>query len=102
MDKRKFNGAKPGENRNAGRKPKVTELQIIELLTPLDKTAFKSLEKGVKSGELGFIKLYFEYRFGKPKQIQDSQANNNDGLRTWNIVFEEPTIKLPGGQEIKL
>jgi hypothetical protein len=101
MDKRKYNGSKAGENRNAGRKPKATELQLVERLTPLEDIALKALEKGIKSGELGFVKLFLEYRFGKPKQMQEITVNGN-GLRDWNVVFVEPKIKLPDGKEILL
>lgn len=68
MDNRKNNGAKAGENRGQGRKPKATEIQLIELLSPLETIAFKALEKGVKAGEFPYIKLFLEYRYGKPKQ----------------------------------
>jgi hypothetical protein len=101
MDKRKYNGSKAGENRNAGRKPKATELQLVERLTPLENIALEALEKGIKSGELGFVKLFLEYRFGKPKQMQEITVNGN-GLRDWNVVFVEPKIKLPDGKEILL
>ena len=101
MDKRKYNGSKAGENRNAGRKPKATELQLVERLTPLEDIALNALEKGIKSGELGFVKLFLEYRFGKPKQMQEITVNGN-GLRDWNVVFVEPKIKLPDGKEILL
>lgn len=73
MDLRKFNGSKKGENRNAGRKPKATELAIIEKLSPLDEIAFKALQKGVQAGDYNFIKLYFEYRFSKPKAIPEQE-----------------------------
>jgi hypothetical protein len=101
MDKRKYNGSKAGEKRNAGRKPKATELQLVERLTPLEDIALKALEKGIKSGELGFVKLFLEYRFGKPKQMQEITVNGN-GLRDWNVVFVEPKITLPDGKEILL
>jgi len=104
MDGRKNNGSRRGENRNAGRKPKATELQLIERLTPLEEIALKSLEKGVKSGELGFLKLFLEYRFGKPKQMQEITIKEN-GLRDWNVIYferEEPEIKLPDGKKITL
>jgi hypothetical protein len=54
------------------------------------------------TGELGFVKLFLEYRFGKPKpkQMQEITVNGN-GLRDWTIVVE-PTIKLPDGKEILL
>lgn len=88
MDGRKNNGSRIGENRNAGRKPKATELQLIERLTPLEDIALKSLEKGVKSGELGFLKLFLEYRFGKPKQMQEITVKEN-GLRDWQVIYVE-------------
>ena len=104
MDGRKNNGSRTGENRNAGRKPKATELQLIERLTPLEEIALKALEKGVKSGELGFLKLFLEYRFGKPKQMQEITVKEN-GLRDWKVIYverEEPEIKLPDGNKITL
>lgn len=76
MDNRKNNGAKVGEYRGQGRKPKAKEIELIELLSPLDAIAFKAIEKGVKAGEFPFIKLFLEYRYGKPKQqidMNDSQ-----------------------------
>jgi hypothetical protein len=102
MDGRKNNGSRTGENRNAGRKPKATEIQLIERLTPLEEIALKALEKGVKSGELGFLKLFLEYRFGKPKQMQEITIKEN-GLR--DVIYVEtvgPTIKMPDGKEIIL
>ena len=102
MDNRKYNGSKKGENRNAGRKPKATELQLVERLTPLEAIALEALERGIKSGELGFVKLFLEYRFGKPKQMQEITVKNNNGLRDWTIVVqrEEPTIKMQDGKEV--
>ncbi len=69
-----------GYRAGAGRKPKATEIELIELLTPLDSIAFKALEKGVKSGEFSYIKLFLEYRYGKPKQMIDVTTSNED---TW-------------------
>ncbi len=62
---------KGGLRQGAGRKPKAKELELIEKLTPLEESAFKALEKGVKAGEFQFIKLFFAYRFGQPKQQLD-------------------------------
>lgn len=75
MDKRKNNG---GFRPNAGRKPKAKELELIEQLTPLEEEAFKALEKGVKEGRYNFIKLFLEYRFGKPKQMADNPDENKN------------------------
>lgn len=60
----KNGGARPG----SGRKPKADELQLIEKLSPLDDIAFKALQAGVENGEFQFIKLFMEYRYGKPKE----------------------------------
>lgn len=76
MDLRKFNGSRKGENRNAGRKPKASELELIERLSPLDEVALNALSKGVQAGEFQYIKLYFEYRFGKPKPMFETEEQN--------------------------
>lgn len=57
-----------GKRENSGRKSKASELELIEKLSPLDKDAFDAIKKGVKNGEFNFIKLFMEYRFGKPKE----------------------------------
>jgi hypothetical protein len=65
MDKRKNNG---GARKGSGRKPKANELALIEKLTPYDETVLKQLIKGVEDGQFSFIKLFLEYRYGKPKE----------------------------------
>ena len=66
-DKRKNNGG----NKNAGRKSKAQEQQLIEKLSPLEKSAFKALENGLKEGQNWAVKLYFEYKFGKAKEFKE-------------------------------
>jgi hypothetical protein len=82
-DGRKNNGAKKGENRGQGRKPKAEELQLIERLSPMDDIAFSEMQKGVKSGDFQYIKMFFEYRFGKPKQTIDTNVAGGLEL-VWN------------------
>ncbi len=60
----KHGGARTG----AGRKPKATEDELIDKLSPLDQIALESLKRGVEAGDFNFTKLFMEYRFGKPKQ----------------------------------
>lgn len=64
-------GARPG----SGRKPLVAEIALIRKLSPMDEAAFKALKKGVESGDIDFIKLFFSYRFGKPKEHVDLTTN---------------------------
>jgi hypothetical protein len=71
-DGRKNNG---GKRQGAGRPTKADELLLIEKLSPLDDLAFKELEKGVKAGDFSFIKMFFEYRFGKPAEKVKLDAN---------------------------
>lgn len=67
MDKRKDNGG----NKGCGRKSKAEEQKLIEHLTPMNPTAIKALEKGLKNDDSWAIKLYFEYFYGKPQQRID-------------------------------
>ena len=76
MDRRKFNGG----NKNAGRKPKADEQKLIERLTPLEDKAYKALETALLNDEGWAVKLFMEYRYGKPKQSiqQETTHNFND------------------------
>lgn len=60
-----------GKREGAGRKPKAKEIELIEKLSPLEDKAFEALENGIISGEFPFVKLFMEYRFGKPKDSLD-------------------------------
>ena len=88
LDGRKNNGG----NKNAGRKPKADELVLIEKLSPLDEKAFIKLKEGVEAGSFLHLKLFLEYRFGKPKQLI--------GIVTETEHLEQ-VFKI-GGVEVKL
>ncbi len=60
--KGKSGGARP----NAGRKSRSEELDIIEKLGPLESRALKALEQGLETGQYHFVRLFFEYYYGKP------------------------------------
>lgn len=64
-------GVRPG----AGRKPKADEAKLIEKLSPMDDVAFEKLSEGVHKGDIQFLKMFFEYRFGKPKQTIDATVD---------------------------
>lgn len=70
MDKRKENG---GKRKGAGRKPKAEELKLIERLDNIiDKDeAVNTLKKLIDKGNFNALKLYLEYRWGKPKESVD-------------------------------
>jgi len=76
MEDNKHGGARQG----AGRKPKEKELKIIERLDNVieSEDAIKSLKQLIKDNNFNAIKLYFEYRFGKPKETIENINKNYD------------------------
>ena len=76
MEESKHGGARQG----AGRKPKEDELKIIERLDNIieSEDAFNSLKEQIKDKNFNAIKLYFEYRFGKPKETIENINKNYD------------------------
>lgn len=81
-----------GSREGAGRKPKSDEIKLIESLSPLDEVALQKLKEGVESGSFYHLKLFYEYRYGKPKQLI--------GVVTENETLEQ-VFKI-GNVEIKL
>lgn len=73
MDKRKFNGG----NKNAGRKPKAEEVQLIEKLTPLEPLAFEALMKGLENQDFKYVQLFYNYYAGKPRETKDITINED-------------------------
>lgn len=73
MDGRKNNKGVAGK---AGRKPKAEEQALIERLSPFEDVAVKKLEMAVRHGETWAIKLYFEYRYGKPRQTIEQNSTH--------------------------
>jgi hypothetical protein len=58
-----------GARTGAGRKPKADELKLIENLTPLHKQALESLKIGLEANDFKYVKLFFQYFYGCPKQM---------------------------------
>jgi len=67
-----------GTRIGAGRKPKIEEIALIEKLGPLEESAFKALSNGLDDGDFPFVKLYFSYRFGNPKDSLDVTSNGDN------------------------
>jgi len=68
---------KGGKREGSGRKPKADELALIEALSPYDEIAQTKLIEGVEAGSFNHLKLFYEYRFGKPKQMIDVTTNGD-------------------------
>ena len=78
-DRRKNNGG----NKNAGRKSRSEEQNLIQKLSPLEESAFAQLSLAIDSGKDWAIKMFFEYYFGKPKQQMDVTSM---GEKLTNII----------------
>jgi len=70
MDGRRNNGGHSTKG-FAGRKPKAEEIELIEKLSPLDDSAFEALKEGIKNKDFRYVKMFYEYRYGKPKETKD-------------------------------
>lgn len=82
-DGRKNNGAKKGVYQGQGRKPKVAELAFIEKLDNIidNDEAIKKLKQLIEDDNFPALKLYIEYRYGKPKDvIENINYNHNMDL----------------------
>jgi hypothetical protein len=62
---------KGGARIGAGRKSKAEEQSLIEKLTPLEDKAFIALTNALNDEKDWAVKLYFQYKFGMPKQVID-------------------------------
>lgn len=80
-------------NENSGRKSKSSEIALIEKLSPLDDQAFEQLKKGIDRGEFAYLKLFFNFRFGRPRQIQDVTIQSEQPIfdlsKMPNILFKK-------------
>ena len=56
------------------------------VLNQLEEKAFEELEKGIERGEFQFVRLYFQYMYGKPKQITEISINQEEPI--FNIDLE--------------
>ena len=67
MDGRINNG---GKREGAGRKPKDAESKLIERLDACidQEEAIEILKNKMHNGDMRALQLYFNYRYGKPKE----------------------------------
>ena len=73
MDGRKNNGG----HKSAGRKSKAEEIALIEKLTPLEPLAFDALKKGLEHADFKYVKLFYNYYAGKPRETKDITINED-------------------------
>jgi hypothetical protein len=72
----------------SGRKPNEINIALIQKLTPLDDIAFDMLKKGIEEGKFPYLKLYFQYKFGRPSEMKEININSNPEQPLFNLVFK--------------
>jgi len=75
-----------GRRLGSGRKPKADEFKLVEKLDNVidNEIALKKLGELIAKGDIRAIQIYFNYRYGKPKEKID--INSSSGL---NISFKD-------------
>lgn len=79
-------GKHGGPRPNSGRPTKADEVKLVERLSPMDDIAFLKLQQGLNKGDFQFVKLFFEYRYGKPKEKVDI-TSLGEKLSTINVGY---------------
>lgn len=76
-----------GKRKGAGRKPKADELKLIEHLDNIidSDVALKKLHQLILDDNFNALKLYLEYRFGKPKETIDN-THSFEGVSLKDLV----------------
>ena len=59
-----------GKREGAGRKPKGEEQVLIEKLTLYEDKAHEVLKEALMEGKPWAVRMYFNYRYGKPVETQ--------------------------------
>ena len=72
----KHGGARPG----AGRPPKAQEAELLERLSPLDDLFHDKLKQAMEEDKSWALKMFAEYRYGKPKETKDITINAEQPL----------------------
>lgn len=66
-----------GKRLGAGRKPKADEQTLAEMLSPFEISAHEALKVGLESGKDWAVKLFFQYKYGMPKQVIDQTTTHS-------------------------
>lgn len=82
--------ARGGKRKGAGRKSKAEEIQLAETMDNILEypDVLSSLAELVKSGDIQAVKLWLEYRLGKPQQKVDLTTKGSQFPST--IIISSP------------
>ena len=78
-----------GVRANSGRLSRKEEGKIIEKLEPLEPKVFEVLAEGINKGEFRYVKMWFEYRYGRPTEfkVTDMQISPLENISP-SILFK--------------
>lgn len=84
-----------------GRRPRKMEKELIQRLSKFDKAANAELGKAIKKGEAWAIKLFMEYRYGRPVTTLDMNVSSEMEI-IWNEVktYDVDAIEETNFEEI--
>jgi hypothetical protein len=72
-------GRSGGKRKNqTGRPKKADEVALIERLSPFEDLWLTKMATGLQSGDFQFVKLYAEYRFGRPTETVKMTSENTN------------------------
>ena len=88
-DGRKNNG---GARKGAGRKPVADEVKVAESFRAVlsDGYVIEKLSEKVEQGDMKAIELWLAYVYGKPKQVQQIDFDNESAPQvTFNVIRKD-------------
>jgi hypothetical protein len=81
---------KGGKREGSGRKSKAEELELQTKLDPMEDDFLSALHKQIKKGHPLALKMYAEYRFGKPTDKVDvTSAGKAIGSEPHVVIFKD-------------
>jgi hypothetical protein len=72
-----------GVKGKSGRKPKATEQQILDRLSPLEGAFIEAMQRGLEETQGWAVKIFADYYWGKPKERLE--VTSEEGIK--NITF---------------
>ena len=72
----------------SGRKPAEENIALIQKLTPLDDIAFEMLKKGIEENKFPYLKLYFQYKYGRPREMKEINVTSTQEKPLFEIIYK--------------
>lgn len=84
-----------GKREGAGRKPKISELKLIEQMDAIlvPESLWLKVAELIEEKDMQAIKLWVQYRFGMPKQTVENNLNLQSGFPTLQQFYGEQVEK---------